>query len=660
MVETPIMTSDEPELQMNEDSGECTRLVCELQDLKLAKAAELVRRESKPTEDLSEQLAQARTEVAMLRKRIDQLNRENRVLKEDKRVQEDLESQAKMYASLLESMLDNVSDNKPVIFSSEDTSGRDAMKQMEKATQRLQQENKELSDMMDEFKAMWSKDSKNFQETMKSVKNEGKILQQEIARLERLRLDERSTLLDCYALKEEEEREHTKTKAAHEQLKNEIETLRIEYDKTSGELRIAVKQNDASEFKMPEQQSWLQCQSAELTTALDELTKSREKNAQQFQEMTECWRLKQNAYEEEMSEIKKQKEDEKIYHEMEKTDLADRAKESYSELVELRAEYEYTRVSLQEQLLMVRSESNLNYDRYVKFQTEAAKFEQSLKECKENGVIDSAIFAKTLNEVESKLIETMLKLDETAEEHDQTVAMLQKSEEHIANLKTEISSVKEDFTILHQRSEIIKNEKDQLHEQLSVTLRDCINEKEKMEQKQEDTIAAVQQRYTKQIEEIKYNNMLAVNQEMIKAQMALDSEKKKNTLQNEAVNLELLQAVSELAILKKDTSVKIASLNQEVITIRNHNVGIRSECADLKDSQTESRAHILRMKAYIEKLEQRAHENQIIHAAEIKDLKESHLKLVNNMGVEELDEEQECVEIQDKNESVEWELVEEN
>ncbi|KAF1768966.1 hypothetical protein GCK72_000779 [Caenorhabditis remanei] len=647
------MASDNAEIQVGEDA----RLLLDNQNLKQTWNAR--------PEYLCEQSRVACSEVEALKAKNADLHREKQALIEKNSVQEVVTGQAKTYATMLEAMLDEANHAHSltrVTWNEEKKKYETAMKELKELGDRLRQENQELNDMMEEFRAMWKKDTQNFQETLKAFKAERAEVQMEVERLTRLCADEQDSLITCYELKDKEEDAHRETQEKYEKLQAEMKNVVSKHEATQGQLQDLLQQKQIADSKLAAQEHLMKSQSAELAAALDDLIKSRQNTEQHLQDMKDCWEVKEQAYEHRLSEMARDQEETENYHEMEKSDLTDRLRELFRQRDELSGQFAASKASVQEELEMLRAECNINYENYVKFQVEAANLEKSLRECNEKREMESNMFEKALVEVEAKLSETTGKLIERTNRHDETLIKLKDAEDDLANCRSHMYSTANDFMKYRKRSEENDREREQLREQVTTMLRDFVIEKEKMEQKQEETVAAVQQRFMKQIEEIKYNHMLAINQEMIKAQMALDAEKKKHAIESEAIKTKLEETRAELSLVKMNTTAKLSLLNQEVITVRNHNVSVRNECASLKGTQDANTAQISRLLTLVDELEKRDIEKDEEHEIELYHLKKAHRELVDNMGVEELDDDKEQVrveEVSEKNESADWELVDE-
>lgn len=658
-------------------------LVQQIHNLKLEKA-ELTRLGFQTTEDVMEKLNEALQEIQVLKNLNGELSRENKILHEDKSAQEDLAAQAKTYSQLLECMLDQARDDPTFRPSSDKT---EEMEKMQKEIDRLQREKEELADMMEEFKAMWSKDSKNFQETLKTVKEEGKALQQEVTRLEGMRAEAESAFIECYTMKETEMRDHAITKDDYRQLKASYEKLQTDLEECQNELQTLHDANDkekeaheetktlieklnedlyaAEEYletlqeekknadtKLNEQATWIENRAVDHASAVRELFECKERTAREIQDIHECSRVKQDAYEQELAEIKKRGAEEKA-------NLSGQLQRAESELEVLRYEHNYTVPALKEELAILQSESLFNHSRYAALQDQAASFEKALKQSQDNRARESETYAATMDGVVSQLNECKAALASTMADNNQIRTTLQSSEEKVWDLQSELSSVKSNFIELQGDLASSEHEVELLREQLAATLRETVVQRDRMEQKSEDSIAAMKKQFSQKIEEVKHNNMLAINQEMIKAQMALDSEKKKSALEYCDLAKKLEAAVCAHETTKQQSSNKISFLSQEMVTLRNHNVTLRRE---LQTTQARDQAIIAKLKSDVKKLEESATDTVELHESQVNQLMEEHRKRLENMGVEELDDENEVVEpteVREQNDSAEWEVVDE-
>ncbi|PIC50393.1 hypothetical protein B9Z55_001307 [Caenorhabditis nigoni] len=558
------------------------------------------------------------------------LLKENEKLKEEKNIQEEVAKKFKIYATLLESMLDNAREEQDT----ESSQVNDVtLEEMRETVNRLQRENGDLNDMMDEFKAMWKKDSKDFLETLKTVREEEADMKKKFERQEQRHIRDQGLIHEAYGKMQLVEDAHRKTLDANVHLEQELKRNVAEVDACKKQIQELSKENAALDFKLKQQESWMQTQSAELSTALAEMFKSSEIAARQIKDLKENYQLLQNSHAQELAEVKKQKEEEKEYFESEKAYLSDRMNKAIYEVEVL--------------------------------QNKATWLEASLKTSTENSAEETQKFLAIEKDLNEQLKEIEGRLEEKAREYEEACDDAKRSNSIISQYQINMVSMNNALALKHRELKETEFETSKIREQLESKLQKCLDEKEKLEETHQDTIAAIQHRFSKQIEEIKHNNMLAINQEMIKAQMALDSEKKKNALENDANQKKMEKMAAEMERAQREqraSTAKINVLTKDVISLSNDNDRIETECAHLKDDQVINRAKISSMKTYIGKLESAAFEAEEKHQSEMNELRNTTRSLVENMGVEELDEcndNDSTVVVQEKIESAEWELVDE-
>ncbi|CAP24694.1 Protein CBR-EPG-2 [Caenorhabditis briggsae] len=558
------------------------------------------------------------------------LLKENEKLKEEKNIQEELAKKFKIYATLLESMLDNAREEQ----NTESSQVNDpTLEEMRETVNRLQREKDDLNDMMDEFKAMWKKDSKDFLETLKIVRKEEADMKAKFDRQEQRHIRDQGLIHEAYGKMQLVENARRITLDANVHMEQELRRNVAEVDVCKKQIEELSKEKAALDSKLKQQESWMQTQSAELSTALAEMFKSREIAARQIKDLKENYQLLQNSHAQELAAVKKQKEEDKEYFENEKAYLSDRMNKAIYEVEVL--------------------------------QNKATWLEASLKTTTENSAEATRKFLAIEKDLNEQLKEIEERLEKKSREYEEACDDVKRSKSVISECQVNFASTHNALALKHLKLEEKEAEMSQIREQLGATLRNCLDEKEKLEQKHQDTIAAVQQRFVYQIEEIKHNNMLAINQEMIKAQMALDSEKKKNALENDANQKKMEKMAAEIERAQRElraSTAKINVLTKDVISLSNDNDRIETECAHLKDDQVINRTKISSLKTYIGKLETAAFEAEEKHQSEMNELRDATRSLMENMGVEELDEcndNDSTVVTQEKTESAEWELVDE-
>lgn len=645
---------------------QCLKQVCltQLNDLRTAHAK---------MEDLEDELGQAKEEKIAMRKTIDELKKEKLILEEDKGVQEAIARDVRTYTSILENMLDQ----EKAYYApscSEDQQICQAAKDMKAKLELAQQKSAEHEEMLEEFKSMWKKDSLDFQETMKTVKEEAAKLQEAVLRAEERYRQDQEALASSNEAREEEESAHGVTMAKNWQLQTEAANLRSNLEKKEREVVELVKKQEASDYQLVQQENWLKSQHDEFSASMDQLIKNRNETAQKIEEMKTEWRLEKDALVLGSAENKRCFNDVSKKLMAVKTESQDTICRMSNDYEELCKEYASYQADTSKQLQMLKSESNVNYDRYMKFEKEVMNLQKQLKASKETREKENEMYTATIDEMEAELNETKSNLESVSKEHKNTAVALQNASAELFNYGAQIKSLTENLMLYQHQYEVVKVKMDQLQERLNVAGRNYVAEKERLEQKQEDTIAAMQQMHVKQIEEIKHNNMLAINQEMIKAQMALDSEKKKNAVEYGAIEKRLAQAVRDNESSKKASDAKIATLNQDMAGVKSEKAKLY---ADMMQAQRATTRQIESLDGYIEELEQRLISQKDNYEQQIEDLKEAHLVVAANLGVEVLDEEEsaesdedeeaessqngeEFVEVfEEKDDSNRWELVEE-
>ncbi|EGT54246.1 hypothetical protein CAEBREN_30095 [Caenorhabditis brenneri] len=598
-------------------------------------------------EDLADKLLQKENEISNLKTKLNGVSQELKTLKEDRSVEEEATRSAKMYSTLLEKMLDEERASYAPKCSGDSCP---AVREFKAELENAQQEKKELEEMMEEFRCMWSKDTSDFQQTMTTVKEEGAKLQLEISRFQHLyqeAQDSISKFSDAILVEEQARRE---AEARSSELENQIEILSIKIEKQEDELQVLSEKNADIEDQLSEQEYQLKCQDEELAEALDKLLKSGEKAVQQAEKM----KMDDLAHAVELSELTEQLE-------TVKKESNEQIRKLRNEAAKLARDHSVHKNATAIQIQMIKSESNLHYEKYVKFESEALKLQKSLEESKQNSEKEAVKFTTTIHSLESELCATKSQMEATTRNFMNFAAAQQEAAKDSLRLKKDIETLKEDIKYFRKQNECTMAENEQLREKLNGTVRDYVAEREKLEQKQEEAIFKMQQVHSKHIEEVKHNNMLAINQEMIKAQMALDSTKKKYAVEYEAIKTKLVHSVSESDRLKKESETKIASLSRNVSTLESKNASLLAECAQLETSQSQANATLAKLNSQIDYLEEEAIMQKECHEKEIQDIKEAHRIILDNMGVEELDEEaHEDVEaIEEKNDSAQWELVDE-
>ncbi|CCD69908.1 Ectopic P granules protein 2 [Caenorhabditis elegans] len=662
-------------------------------------------------QNLDKMLAEEKEEHQLLKDEVVLLRKEN--------------VEAKTYSTLLEIMLDEAEEK--ASSAQETTSEENNLKILNRD---LVAENLELKEMKEELRKIWLSDSKKFQEALTRISDENTKLQKDCHELESIRQCAQFALDNC-----NEELEKTQTE--NEEHESRIETLEREVCEKDIAMKDIVERKDEISLQ-------LELQTKEFTSALNDLMYGREDTLKQIHQMKENWKVKQNEFEVEITKLKSQND----YFDSERLQLTDRIRALLNELSDVRLELGSTRLAMKEKAEVTEAVTSFNKDLRDKLEDEIARLGECLQFRKDEHEQDEAVIAH---------LEEQLKLgsDKAAafsSEHSDTIELLRESETELMELRMENYDLKEDFKILKEEKEDVNRTCECLREQLSTTIQERDIEKGQMQSEMDAKMVAVHQQYAKQIDNMKYNHMLAINQELIKGQMALESGKKKHaneilTVRNEleqsnaahqslrdqcslllsseddlrtahlaleskmtlvseecialrvsranaqkeignltehhklevalledaksgiqqrlhyaTIEIEQLKKINEVtqAQFKKETDEKNAEINEfqaAMVSMKQQYNVLGNHCRVLTSQGISDRTTIDKLQETIREHTELAIETKRIHDAEIVQLNDAHKKLVDNLGVEELDEEPKAS--TESEEKAEWEMVDE-
>uniref|UniRef100_A0A1I7TF51 TPR_MLP1_2 domain-containing protein n=1 Tax=Caenorhabditis tropicalis TaxID=1561998 RepID=A0A1I7TF51_9PELO len=687
------MSSNNDSLEVLQLRAESASLVSEMEYWKELYTSAMgdAQRAIRDSEDLTQQLYAARDQISVLRIEKEQTDKQMETLREERAVQEELTTQTSTYAALLETMLDDTVEAKAQKAKEAELCG---------TVDQLQKEKQDLEAMMDEFKAMWTKDTKEFRETTDKL---AEYKNQMTAELE----EAKSNLDRVQAALHDSEAANADLKANVSKLKTDLvksqnglqlmtakrDSMRECYRKSSAELHESIQKRNSVEASLSEYLEEID----RLKSQLNDLGDEKENLAERLE-------IARTSY---IAANSKLLEANSMYGQVQ-CDLAD-AKKSNKDLreeIEKLSEHKELAVEqikyLEGELVMQVGELNAALEECQKKLDEG---EESWK-CKE-GIFQIEIFRQTrekeriqrdltekiniltndnkqidcqrllteqkLNKTqmdsevqilryqdEIKSLKTMLSGSEEARDRDSAMfgLTIESIETELKDSRAQLKKLAKDNYLAKTALEKANVEAERLREQLSQTARDFVAEKEKLEQKQEQFSVALQQKCAKQIDEMKHNNMLAINQEMIKAQMAVDTLKKKNSVESQTSLRLYKESLAQRDEEIYEAQITNARLIQDKAISDAENGRLQEKIRTVKAAGQQDREELLaafrREREEIEKA----------HVAEIRELCEEHRREVENMGVSVLDDDsrsdsyEEGEEEEAEEEPKEWEVVE--